>query len=196
MGNLNKIEKEIMNCKKCPLHYTRNKVVVGEGDSNANIMFVGEAPGKVNDEVGRPFVGHGGKIFDGILADIGIKRKDVFITNIIKCWPPDNRKPKKTEINSCLPYLENQIELISPKIIFALGLVAFNSITDKKIKMKENHGESFFISNFIVVPTFHPNAIRYVKGGKNTIIQDIRTALIKINLIDPLSNNQQLLFDE
>ena len=113
---LEEIEKEVLRCKKCPLWRTRTKPVVGEGDPKAKIMFIGEAPGASEDASGRPFCGAAGKVLDELLEEAGIKREEVYITNILKCRPPGNRNPKAEEIKACTPYLERQIKMIKPKI--------------------------------------------------------------------------------
>ena len=118
---LDKIAKEIAKCQKCPLGQQRTKSVSGEGDPNTQIMFVGEAPGKQEDLQGKPFVGAAGKLLDELLLLIGLKRKDIFITNIVKCRPPANRDPLPQEIDACLHYLEQQIKIIQPKLIVTLG---------------------------------------------------------------------------
>lgn len=171
------IADEINSCRKCRLNKTRNLAVPGEGPKDAKIMFVGEAPGHVNDQEGRPFVGYGGRIFDGILTLAGIKRERIFITNAVKCWPPENRKPRIDELSICKQYLDSQIRLIQPKLIFALGATAFLQLTGMKIKMKEEHGNIFYRHNIPVCPIFHPNGIRYIKGGKQAIVKDIQNAI-------------------
>ncbi len=180
---LDNIENSVSKCTKCNLCLTRNKTVPGEGPVHSKIMFIGEAPGKVNDETGKPFVGHGGKIFDNILMQLGIDRKNVFfVTNMVKCWPPENRRPKKREIEKCYPYLYDQIKIIKPQLIITLGKVAYERLTNKPIKIKEEHGIVTTIFDDIkVCSTYHPNGIRYVKGGMATIIEDIKNAMVLIN---------------
>ncbi|MDA3837310.1 MAG: uracil-DNA glycosylase [Nanoarchaeota archaeon] len=172
-NKIQEIRTNIQNCHLCELHKTRDITVPGEGPISSTIMFIGEAPGKINNEVGLPFVGHGGKIFDKILSLCGIERKSIFITNILKCWPPENKKPKTKEIQYCKKYLFDQIEVIKPKIIFALGTTAYETLTNKKIKIKKEHGIPIIINNIKIVPIFHPNGIRYIKGGIKTIVEDI-----------------------
>ena len=174
---LNELKKRVKVCKKCSLFKTRNKVVFGEGTINSKIMFVGEAPGNVNDEVGKPFVGYGGKVFDNILKKCNLNRKDVFVTNVLKCWPPGNRIPLKNEIVSCRGYLQEQIDIIDPEIIFTLGRVAFETIAKHKIKLKKEHGKIFFVNGRKICPIFHPNGLRYIEGGMKTICNDLINVL-------------------
>ncbi len=179
---LDNIKNRIAECSKCELCKTRNLTVAGEGLPNSKIMFIGEAPGEVNNKLGRPFVGHGGKIFDKILENLGIKRGDVFITNIVKCWPPENRKPKPQEILECSTYLYEQIEAVKPSLIVALGQTAFTTLTNTKIKIKEEHGKVVSVNGIAICSTYHPNGIRYVKGGLQTIISDITNGMLQIGL--------------
>lgn len=125
---LEKIANKVRNCKKCELYKSRNKVVPGGGNLGANLVFMGEAPGRQEDLRGKPFVGRTGEILDELLNSIGIERKDVFITNILKCRPPSNRDPRKAEIEACSPYLDRQLEIIKPGVIAPLGRFATSYI--------------------------------------------------------------------
>ena len=125
---MKKITDEIKYCKKCELCKSRNNPVIGEGNLNTEIMFIGEAPGYNEDKQGIPFVGKAGKILDELLHSIGLQREDVYIANILKCRPPENRNPLKTEIDACTEYLNRQIELIQPKIIIPMGNFACSFI--------------------------------------------------------------------
>jgi len=166
---MEKIKNEILNCKKCPLHLSRTNAVPGEGSINSFIMFIGEAPGRNEDVEGRPFVGAAGKLLTSLLEDIGLDRKEVYITNVVKCRPPNNRDPTQLEIKTCSPYLDRQILLIRPKIIVTLGrhstkyLLEKNGITFKSIL--RIHGASFNLRldtfNFLMIPTLHPAAALY-----------------------------------
>ncbi len=168
---LEEIKKKILNCKKCNLWKTRNKAVVDEGSLNAKIMFIGEAPGFNEDQQGKPFVGRAGKIFDELLNFINLKREDVYITNILKCRPPDNRNPQENEIKSCTPYLDKQLEIINPKIICCLGNFATKLIMKKfnlnnKIQgISKIHGEIFDVSTLNgqikIIPIYHPAVATY-----------------------------------
>lgn len=189
-NNLQDIADRINICDECRLCESRTLAVPGEGPENAKIMFIGEAPGHINDQEGRPFVGHGGKIFDGILKIIGIQRDQVFITNAVKCWPPENRKPKKDELLACKQYLDSQIDIIKPKIIFALGATAFMQLTGNKIKIKKEQGKIVYKKEIPICPIFHPNGIRYIKGGKQTIVDSIKQALLTLDMLPNNEENQ------
>ena len=151
---------EIKNCLKCDLGKTRKKFVFGVGDFNASLLLVGEAPGEQEDLSGEPFVGRAGKLLDKMLTAINRSREnDVFICNVLKCRPPNNRDPSKEEILKCEPYLVNQIDLIQPKLIVALGRVAGKTLlgVDKSLKDMRNTIHSYHGTNLIV--TYHPAAL-------------------------------------
>ncbi|MCK4967508.1 MAG: uracil-DNA glycosylase, partial [Candidatus Aenigmarchaeota archaeon] len=159
---LDKIANEIVKCQKCPLGQQRTKAVSGEGYPNAQIMFVGEAPGKQEDLQGKPFVGTAGKLLDELILLIGLKRKDIFITNIVKCRPPANRDPLPQEIDFCLPYLERQIEIIQPKLIVTLGRHAMYQFLPDRFKISQVHGQPKKMINSktgvsqVYYPVYHP----------------------------------------
>jgi len=154
---IKKLDREINNCRKCPLRKTAKKAVPGEGPASAKILLIGEAPGREEDLTGRPFVGRAGKLLDQLLKEAGIKREEIFITSVIKHRPPKNRKPATTEIKSCLPYLERQLKIINPRKIILLGGVAFSvffpkeKLKDSKGRLIKKYGKEFFI-------VYHPAA--------------------------------------
>src|SRR5881396_1192015 len=129
------VHSEIIACTKCELHMSRKNAVPGEGPIDAKIMFVGEGPGQNEDEQGRPFVGAAGKLLTELLESIGIKRSDVFITNVVKCRPPSNRAPRKGEIETCNPYLMSQIRLVKPRIVCALGTPAIATLLGENTRL-------------------------------------------------------------
>jgi len=164
-----KLEEEILNCKKCRLWETRTNAVPGEGDINAKVMFVGEAPGFHEDKQGRPFVGAAGKLLTQLIENIGLKREQVYITNVVKCRPPNNRDPQEDEIDTCKPYLLRQIKLIKPKIIVALGRhsakffyrsqnLTFKGITKERGRVIESTIDTH---NFKLLTMYHPAAALY-----------------------------------
>lgn len=161
--SLEKIAGEVRGCPLCKLARTRKNAVPGEGQLAARIMFVGEAPGRSEDEKGRPFVGAAGRILDDLLQKTGIERSQVFITNVVKCRPPNNRVPEEDEAAACRPYLDRQIALIKPKVICILGRTAYasllggSSITTNRGKIVEKAGQKYFL-------TFHPAAVIYNKS--------------------------------
>jgi DNA polymerase len=163
----------------CKLARTRRNAVPGEGQLSAKIMFVGEAPGKCEDEKGRPFVGAAGKILDELLKKAGIERSQVFITNIVKCRPPDNRVPEEDEVAVCRAYLDRQIALIRPKVICVLGRTAYSSllgggsITADRGKMVEKSGQKYFL-------TIHPAAAIYRKSLTSVLESDLKRLAQKV----------------
>ena len=149
-------------CTKCPLHEDRIQVVFGAGDADADLMFVGEAPGAEEDRLGMPFVGRSGGVLDQLLEGIGISRDDVFIANVVKCRPPDNRDPSAMEIETCSPYLERQIELVQPHLICTLGNFATKLLSADKSGITKVHGQvtptTFGSMEIVLYPMFHPAA--------------------------------------
>lgn len=149
------------NCTECPLHENRNQVVFGEGSKDARIMLVGEAPGKKEDETGRPFIGMAGKILSEIIEEAGMNRSDIYITSIVKCRPENNRKPRKMEYTTCIDlYLSKQIELIDPDIVGLLGNSAIYALTGKK-NIKQIHGNIYELNGRKYMALFHPAAALY-----------------------------------
>lgn len=170
---LERIAAQIRKCKRCDLWRTRKKAVPGEGNSQAKIFFVGEAPGKTEDETGRPFVGQSGRLLTNLLDAAGIKRKDVFITSCLKCRPPGNRKPKEIELKKCRPYIERQITAIKPKLIVLLGGVAIKRfIGDARIG--QIHGKLVRKDGRLFLPTYHPAAARRFPGLKKPMVADFK----------------------
>ncbi len=155
---MDELSDAIRNCQKCPLAQTRNKAVPGEGDYNSVVMLVGEAPGGDEDLYGRPFIGKAGQLLTRILDSVQINRKKVFITNIVKCRPPGNRNPNKSEVNTCLPFLESQIALINPKIIVTLGSIPTKFLLDVEEPISRLRGKWFpWIGGIKIFPMFHPS---------------------------------------
>ncbi|HXC61515.1 MAG TPA: uracil-DNA glycosylase, partial [Nitrospiria bacterium] len=150
--------EEIKDCQKCGLARSRTHLVFGGGNPNTQILFVGEAPGFHEDQQGLPFVGRAGKLLSELLAAIGLQREDVYIANVLKCRPPENRNPEPIEIESCMPHLWKQIELINPKVICTLGNFATQTILGKKVGITKIRGQHFQVKNFFVFPMLHPAA--------------------------------------
>ena len=146
------LHNEAKDCRKCGLSVSRTQVVFGDGNPKADILFVGEAPGNNEDLQGKPFVGAAGKLLSDCLGRIGLKRENVYIANIIKCRPPDNRNPKREEIESCLPYLLRQIEIINPRVVCTLGNFAAQALLGKKVAITKIRGQHFQVGNFFVFP--------------------------------------------
>ena len=180
--DMEKITESVKNCRKCNLWKTRKNPVVGAGSIDSEILFVGEAPGYNEDLQGCPFVGRAGKILDELLESAELKRDDVYIANILKCRPPDNRNPLKTEIESCTEYLNKQIEIIQPKIILPLGNFAcsyiFEKFSLKYDKISNVHGKVFQMNTLMgtirIIPFYHPAIATYNPNTKNTLLEDFK----------------------
>ncbi len=164
-----KFKEGIKGCEKCKLHENRTQIVIGDGTKEADILFVGEAPGRQEDKKGRPFVGRAGNLLDKLLEGIGLDREKVYITNIVLCRPPNNRDPEEEEIEKCTNYLDKHIDLVDPEVIVPLGSFATSYILDKYDldggSISSIHGEVYSVSNlqgqFKIVPQYHPAAALY-----------------------------------
>ncbi|MGY5872392.1 MAG: uracil-DNA glycosylase [Candidatus Thorarchaeota archaeon] len=170
---LKDLHEIIYNCNLCPLHETRTNAVPGEGSPNAQLFFIGEAPGAREDEIGRPFVGRSGKLLTTMIEEIGLSREDVFITSILHCRPPNNRTPTQSEREICRPYIEKQIELINPRVIVLLGGTAISSMVGSW-KVTESHGTFFEAQGRTYFMTFHPAAALRSTGVKDLMRADFR----------------------
>jgi DNA polymerase len=157
--NLEEFENDINECTKCPLHKGRTKFVFGVGNPDANIIFVGEGPGREEDLQGEPFVGRAGKLLDKILAAINFERSEVYIANIVKCRPPNNRDPEPSEMQTCLPYLLKQIEMINPRFICCLGRIAAQALLDTRLPLGKLRGDFHDWNDRKVMVTYHPAAL-------------------------------------
>ena len=171
---LKDLEAQINNCTNCVLHKGRNKFVFGSGNSNADVMVVGEGPGAEEDKQGLPFVGRAGKLLTDILKAIDFSRDDVYIANIVKCRPPDNRTPLPDEMETCLPYLKKQYEIIQPKLILCLGLTAAKGLLKKKESLTSMRGKVFEFENAKVMITYHPAALLRNPNWKRPCWEDLQ----------------------
>ncbi|MBN2018606.1 MAG: uracil-DNA glycosylase [Sedimentisphaerales bacterium] len=187
------IAEESRRCRKCDLGELRTNAVPGEGSPSARIMFVGEAPGADEDAQGRPFVGRAGQLLDKIIAACGLKRQDVWIGNILKCRPPDNRDPRPEEIVACLPFLQRQIELINPEVIVALGAHAAKTLLDTPKSIGQLRG---LFHDYVpgighrpikLMPTFHPAYLlrNYSDENRRKVWEDMKKVLTEIGLPIP-----------
>jgi DNA polymerase len=165
------LAEEIRQCKKCELWRTRNKAVAGEGNVNAKIMIIGQAPGKQEDATGRPFVGRAGKFLEAQLKRLGKNREDFFITSVLKCFPPSNRKPTKQELFTCLPYTLAQIAVIKPKALLLLGEIATEALL--KRKFREVRGKFVRQNGIKCFATFHPSAAMRFKKVRQKFLADL-----------------------
>lgn len=164
----------ISNCQACPLGKTRTKFVYGAGNPNADLMFIGEAPGAEEDRRGEPFVGRAGQLLDKILAAIGFTRDQIFIANILKCRPPSNRDPQPEEMAHCFPYLKEQIALIQPKVMCALGRIAAQSLLNTKSTLGSMRGKFHEYENVPLLVTYHPAALLRNPNWKRGTWEDVR----------------------
>lgn len=155
----NDMERHIADCTCCPLCKTRNKPVMGRGSHQADIMLIAEAPGGQEDQQGIPFVGNSGELLDSLLRDCGLDRKEIYITNILKCHPPGNRDPKEEEKEACFPYLKYETFLLKPRIIVCLGRIAAQRIISPDFKITRQHGIWINRKNYALTATYHPSAI-------------------------------------
>ncbi len=163
-SELDEVARDIRQCTKCPLHESKKNYVPGEGCPNPDIVFIGEGPGETEDNFGRPFIGKAGQLLDKLIARMGHSRKTVFIGNIVKCRPPNNRDPLKKEVNACMPYLVRQLAILRPKVIVCLGKVAMNNLLDVDYSIMRERGKLFEFQGIPVIPTFHPSYILHQKG--------------------------------
>jgi uracil-DNA glycosylase len=172
--SLEELHKNIGNCTKCVLHKGRNKFVFGVGNSNADVMCIGEGPGADEDKQGYPFVGRAGKLLNDILKAIDFTRDDVFIANIVKCRPPGNRTPLPSEMDTCSPYLLKQIDLIKPRLILCLGLTAAQGLLNKKDSLSSMRGKIFEFRGAMVMITYHPAALLRNPQWKKGCWEDVQ----------------------
>ncbi len=168
---LQEIASQVAVCKNCQLSYARKKSVPGEGPASAEIMLIGEGPGFYENEQGRPFVGAAGKFLDELLEKAGVSRKDVYITNVVKCRPPGNRDPLPEELQTCGRYLDRQIEVINPMVIVTLGRYSMSRFLPN-VRISEVHGQPAWVRGRLVVPMFHPAAALHQPSLKTSVERD------------------------
>jgi uracil-DNA glycosylase len=179
---LDTLKKQITQCKKCDLYKTKTHYVIGNGTHEPEILFIGEAPGFHEDQQGIPFVGRAGKVFDELLQSIALTRNQVYVCNILKCRPPENRNPLESEIKACTPFLDKQIQILKPAIIGTLGNFASSYILEKfgfkQEKIGKIHGKTYHIKNLIfeskIIPLYHPASAVYNSSMKPTLLNDFQ----------------------
>ena len=197
MSELTELYKEIAVCKRCELSQGRTRTVPGEGPENAEIMFIGEAPGFHEDRQGRAFVGAAGKFLEELLASIGLTRDEVYICNVIKCRPPGNRDPQPDEMAACKPFLDRQIELVQPKLIVTLGRFSMARYFPNT-KITRIHGQPKRIGNRIYYPMFHPAAALHQPKWRAVVKEDmlkipqILKEAAQLGEAEPLEQAEQL----
>lgn len=183
MKNWDELYEECMHCQKCGLAATRHNVVFGEGARDAEVMFIGEGPGEQEDLTGRPFVGRAGKLLDDMLAMIDLERSRVFVGNMVKCRPPQNRDPLNVEQEACIGYLRNQVALIRPKIIVCLGRIAAMKLIKEDFKITREHGQWFEKAGVQMTAMFHPSALLRDPRKRPETFADLKALQAKIRAI-------------
>jgi DNA polymerase len=172
---LDELGAEASTCTRCRLAKGRTQVVFGVGNPKAGLMFIGEGPGYHEDKQGEPFVGAAGQLLTRLLGEIGLRREDVYICNVVKCRPPGNRDPLPDEIESCRPFLLGQLENIGPRVIVTLGNFATRVILDKQVSISRVRGQRFTVDGRTVIPTFHPAAVLHGGGESGNQMQALRS---------------------
>ncbi len=171
---LEEIKKECSECEKCSLCATRTNCVFGVGNENADLMFIGEAPGEQEDRSGTPFVGRAGQLLDKFLYAVDIKREDVYIANILKCRPPKNRDPLPQEEDACIDYLRRQVAVINPKIIVCLGRISAMRLIKPDFKISQEHGMWFKKGDYLLTAVYHPAALLRDPRRKEDMLEDMK----------------------
>lgn len=190
------LEGACHSCKKCRLWETRTNVVIGYGNKNADIMFIGEGPGQQEDMQGIPFVGPAGQLLDKILAAVKLDRSMVYIANIVKCRPPGNRDPHEDEQQACMNYLRYQLMLVRPKIIVCLGRIAATAIIDKDFKITKEHGSWYERKGFWITATYHPSALLRDETKKRPAWEDFKAIRAKLDELENSENNKETEINE
>lgn len=180
-------ETQVTGCTRCPLHETRTQTVFGEGDVDAPIVFVGEGPGQNEDETGRPFVGRAGELLNKMIAGMGLSRERVFIANVVKCRPPNNRTPTAQEVATCTPYLDTQLETIRPTAIVTLGLPASQYLLGSKLSMSKLRGRWHDWRGIPLMPTYHPAYVlrAYTRDVRQKVWDDLRMVMERLEVRRP-----------
>ena len=180
-------ENEVKGCTKCRLCQTRTQTVFGEGASDAKLFFIGEGPGENEDLQGRPFVGRAGELLNKWIAAMGLRREQVYIANIVKCRPPDNREPAPDEVATCTPYLERQIEIIRPQVIMTLGRPSAQHMLQTKISMGKMRGQWHAWRGIKLMPTYHPAYVlrSYTYETRSAVWGDLQQVMLELGLPMP-----------
>lgn len=178
--SLTRIVDDLGECRRCALAEHRSKIVFGSGNPDADIVFIGEAPGRDEDRTGEPFVGEAGRLLDRILMAMGLQRTDVYICNVVKCRPPDNRDPQGDEISACEPFLLRQLDTIRPRVIVTLGNFATRTLTRSDTAMSRLRGEWQSYRNTPLMPTYHPAYLLRSPVSKREVWEDMKAVLKKL----------------
>ena len=172
---LEEVSASLHNCQRCKLaKLGRSQVVFGVGNPHASIMFVGEAPGFYEDQKGEPFVGAAGKLLNDLLLSAGLSRSEIYIANVIKCRPPNNRDPEPDEVETCKPFLMDQISLIKPKLVCTLGNWATQTLMERKVGITKVRGQAFYLKDFVLFPLFHPAAALHQGNLMESLREDFK----------------------
>ena len=180
-GTLAELETYLEGCSLCPLSEQRNNIVFGVGNPNARLVLVGEAPGREEDEQGIPFIGEAGKLLDKILGAMHLSREEVYICNVLKCRPPDNRDPQPDEIAACEPFLKQQLALIQPELIVTLGRFAAQELLKTKTPIGKLRGQWHEYEGIPLMPTFHPAYLLRNPSGKRPVWEDMQQVMQRLN---------------
>ena len=178
------LTQDVAACEKCRLCQTRTNVVLGEGDPHAPLMFIGEGPGRDEDQTGRPFVGRAGQLLDKMIGAIGLSREEVFIANVVKCRPPQNRAPEADEVAACMPYLRAQVGLIRPQVIVLLGSSALGAILGPEHRITRERGAWIERKGVFFMPTFHPAALLRDESKKRPVWEDLKKVRDKLQELE------------
>ncbi len=174
-NTLGSLQKQAENCYLCELSKSRQKVVFGEGNPQADILFIGEAPGATEDSSGKPFTGRSGELLTKMIENVlNISRSDVYITNIVKCRPPNNQVPTASQAHTCQPYLLKQIELIKPKLIVTLGATAYHFLTGDETEISKVRGTVHQQNDYTLIPTYHPSFLLRNPSAKKEVFEDLK----------------------
>ncbi len=182
-SELDQLVEQAHDCSKCKLSENRTNVVFGQGGVEARVMVVGEGPGADEDEQGEPFVGRSGKLLRQSFEKVGLVDADLYITNVVKCRPPDNRDPHREELSACEPYLDYQLDLIKPGVILSLGNFAFQYFVDSDQGIMSARGDTYELDEYTLVPTFHPSHMLYhpSKEKAEQFVTDLKLAVDQLN---------------
>ncbi len=176
-GLIDAVKQEVLSCRACPLHRTKKNYVFSDGDPRARLMFVGEAPGEDEDIQGKPFVGRAGQLLTKMIEAMGLKRQEVYICNVLKCRPPNNRSPQPEEVSACKGFLLRQIDIISPKVICCLGKHAAQALLDMEVPITKMRGKEMDFNGRIMVPTYHPAYLLRNPSAKKDVWEDLKKVM-------------------
>ncbi len=179
--NFDNLRNNIAACTACALHQSRTQTVFGVGNPEAKLMLIGEAPGFYEDQKGEPFVGRAGQLLNAMLQSIGLSREEVFIANILKCRPPNNRDPSSEEVAKCTPFLEKQIALVQPKLLLALGRIAAQYLLNSTASLGQLRGKLLSYATTPLIVTYHPAYLLRTPRDKRKAFQDLHVVLKKLN---------------